>query len=108
MSPMLSASRFRRCASIIFASSREKLSARKQLKATLLFRLMQGAEQGNATSIEKLFKRIDKLELAELQELVANRGGKPDKKGKKEQAHDAAGEVSGKFAPPKPPSSLVN
>ena len=42
-----------------FRELRDKVSARKQLKASLLFNLARGAAEGNATSIDKLFKRID-------------------------------------------------
>jgi hypothetical protein len=92
-----------------FRELRDKLSARRQLKATLLYRLAEQSEQGNASAIEKLFKRIDKLELVELQDAVSNRGkDKPEKLGKKDQARRDAGAVTGKFAPPPPLGGLPN
>lgn len=89
-----------------FRELKEKASARRQLKATLLYRLMQEAESGNATAIDKLFKRLDKTDLDELADAVKGRGEKKEPKGKKEQAREAASSVDGIFAPPAAPAKL--
>lgn len=93
-----------------FRELREKVSARRRLKATLLYRLMEQSEAGNATAIDKLFKRIDKMDLADLAQAVANRegdvGGADEakkKSGKKQQQAADAHEVGGIFAVPAAP-----
>lgn len=92
-----------------FRELKDKASARRQLKATLLYRLMEQSEQGNATAIEKLFKRLDRTELTELSQAVASRHEpKAAKLGKKEQRKVAAAEIDGIFAPPAPPSGKPN
>jgi hypothetical protein len=89
-----------------FRELKEKVSARRQLKATLLYKLMSESEAGNASAIEKLFKRLDKMELSELEAAVRARGDKREPKGKKELQKEAASEVDGIFAPPTAPSRI--
>lgn len=95
-----------------FRELADKRRANRMLKATLLTSLMKEAEAGNATAIDKLFKRLDKHDLALLSEAVQGRGedkSKAEEKlGKKDQQRRAAGEVSGIFAPPAPPSTKLN
>lgn len=80
-----------------FRELSDKRSAVSRLKATLLFRLMSEAEAGNATAIEKMFKRIDKMELAELSQAVQDRRDDKPKLGKKEARRQAAGDVGGVY-----------
>jgi hypothetical protein len=91
-----------------FRELREKLGARKRLKATLLFTLAKEAEAGNASAIDKLFKRLDKLEVAEMAEVIKSVGGKGPAKGKKELQREVASNATGLYAPPAGPSSKPN
>lgn len=94
-----------------FRELRTKVEARARVEAKLLASLMSEAEKGNVSAIDKYMKRLDKHDLAELSSKVAARGYKPSpepKKGKKELQKDAATQVGGKYAPPAPPTRLVN
>ena len=80
--------------------------AKLRLKASLLMRLNG---DGSVAAIKELFKRIDKVELAQLATDVAGRGKRADKPktvGKKDAASLAAKAVGGKFAPR--PAPLLN
>jgi hypothetical protein len=94
-----------------FRELRSRLEARQRLEGKLLAALLKQVDDGNVSAIDKLFKRLDRHDLATMSDRVANRGGKaeakPAKKGKKEQQFEDAGKVSGKFAPPAAPR-LVN
>ena len=83
--------------------------ARARVEAKLLDALMIEVEAGNVSAIDKFLKRLDKHDLAALADRVGNRARekKQPKLGKKEQQREAAGQISGKFAPP-PAPRLVN
>lgn len=88
----------------------KRTDARLRMEMTQLARLNSAATAGNVAAEKELFKRLDKAALAELAGRVADRGNarpvpKP-KLGKKAAAQEAAGQVTGKFAPPPQPKLL--
>lgn len=89
-----------------FRELRMRAESEARVQAKLLGALMSEAEKGNVSAIDKYLKRLDKFRLEHLSEAVANRKGAEPKKGIKEQRRDAAGLVSGKFAPPAAPKSI--
>lgn len=91
-----------------FRELRHREEARARVEAKLLGKLMAGAEDGKDGAIEKLFKRLEKGDQKQLADRVANRGSvsSAPKLGKKEARKKAAGEVTGKFAPPAAPELL--
>lgn len=91
-----------------FRELKAKVEARARVEAKLLTSLMSEAEKGNVSAIDKYLRRLDKHDLAEMANRVANRGKVEPRKGKKEQQKDAATQVGGKYAPPAPPTRLVN
>lgn len=91
-----------------FAEVGKRADARVRMKMTQMVRLNKAAADGNVAAEKELRKQLDKVELANLSDRVANRG-KPEKTpkpGKKAEAQEKAGQVRGKFAPPEPPSLL--
>lgn len=92
-----------------FRELRSRLEARQRLEGKLLAALLAEVDKGNVSAVDKLWKRLDRHDLATVSDRVANRGKVEPKraKGKKELQREAAGEVSGKFAPP-PAPRLVN
>lgn len=91
-----------------FRELRSRLEARHRLEGKLLAALVSEVDKGNVSAIDKLFKRLDKHDLATLSDRVQSRGkGEAKQKlGKKEQQKEAAGQVRGKFAPPEAPKLL--
>ena len=88
---------------------REHDAAKLKLEGKLLLGLVREVDKGNVSANKELNKRLDKADLHQLAERVANRGKteKVEKLGKKEAARAAAAEVRGKFAPPPPPSRMI-
>lgn len=88
----------------------KRAQAGLRMEMTQLARLNKAAQDGNVAAEKELFKRLDKSALAGLSERVADRAKvkakTPAPKGKKEQQREAAGQVTGKFAPPAPPPLL--
>lgn len=86
--------------------------ARLKLEGKLLTALVKEVDKGNVSANKELNKRVEKAHLQGVSDRVASRGAvkpsKAEKLGKKEAAKAAAGEVTGKFAPPSPPSRLIN
>jgi len=91
-----------------FRELRVRAEARARTEAMLIGALAREAAAGNVSAIDKYFKRLDRHDLAQLADDVANRGSKAPRPGKKEQAQQAAVDVGGKYAPPKAPGRLVN
>ena len=91
-----------------FRELRHREEARARVEAKLLGKLMAEVETGNAGAIEKMFKRLEKADQTVTASRVANRGSvsAAPKLGKKEARKKAAGEVTGKFAPPSAPELL--
>ncbi|MDZ4382818.1 MAG: hypothetical protein U0942_15915 [Parvibaculum sp.] len=86
--------------------------ARARVDAKLVASLMAEVEKGNVSAISKMFDRLEKHDQKVLADSYRHtKRDKPEAKakplGKKEQAKEAAKNVSGKFAPPAPPR-LVN
>ncbi|SDC30585.1 hypothetical protein SAMN05444678_102254 [Sphingomonas sp. YR710] len=89
---------------------KERASARLRLDGELLASLAAAAAKENVGAIKELYKRLDKHEMVQLADKVADRGravAPPPKLGKKEEARITAGNVTGKFAPP-PAPRLIN
>ena len=61
-----------------FVANLDRVNALAERSDGFLWRLKD--ETGNATAIEKLFKRLDKTELSELSEAVAHRREPPAEK----------------------------
>lgn len=80
-----------------------------RVKGRHVERLWAKAESGDTSAMKEIGKMLDRVELAALSERVKDRSGikedapRAPKIGKKEQQKVAAGEVTGKFAPPKAP-----
>jgi len=93
-----------------FAEVAKRQAARVRMEIAQLARLNDAAAIGNVAAEKELFKRMDKAALAELAERVADRGSRTPtaqpKLGKKAAAKAAAGQVTGKFAPPAQPKLL--
>lgn len=94
-----------------FRELRQRLEARQRIEGKLVGALLREVDKGNVSAIDKLFKRLDKHDLALLADRAANRGSEQREpvapKGKKEAAKEAAAKVGGKFAPPSAPR-LIN
>lgn len=85
-----------------FRELKTRNSARIQVEAALMGKLMEESMEGNVSAIDKVFKRLDKHDQA----LVAARLSgfrKPDPLGKKDQARKDAKDMRGKYAPPEAP-----
>ena len=84
----------------------KRADARLRMEMTQLARLNAGAQAGNVSAEKELFKRLDKAALADLANRVSDRGAPvaETKLGKKAAAKKAAGQVTGKFAPPPAPN----
>jgi predicted transcriptional regulator len=91
-----------------FRELRGRADARARLDAKLFGALLAEVEKGNVTAIDKMFKRLDRHDLAVLSRQVADRGhgDNGQAKGKKEQQREAAGKVTGRLAPPAPPRMI--
>jgi len=86
-----------------------KAEARARVEARLLSSLMNEAEAGNVSAVDKYFKRLDKHDLKRLAADVANRGdadGEKVKPGKKQLQKVAAAGVEGIYAPRTGPKRL--
>ncbi|QMV00153.1 hypothetical protein GHV40_01020 [Devosia sp. D6-9] len=91
-----------------FRELKAKAEARARVEGKLLASLMDQAEAGNVTAIDKYFKRLDRHDLKRLaEEQQQSAPADRTKMGKKQQQLEAAHDVRGKFAPPSPPR-LVN
>jgi predicted transcriptional regulator len=67
-----------------FRELRSRLEARQRLEGKLLAALLTEVDKGNVSAIDKLFKRLDKHDLATVSDRVSNRGkgeAKPPKLG---------------------------
>lgn len=91
-----------------FRELRARLEARQRVEAKLLVKLLDEADKGNVSAIDKLWKRLDRHDL----QLLGGQVKKPKapKLGKKEERLQAAkgaaegsswGELVGQSAPPK-------
>lgn len=89
---------------------REHDAAKLKVEGKLLVGLVREVDKGNVAANKELAKRLDKAGLAQMADRVSNRGrvDKPERVGKKQAAKDAAAELTGRFAPPKPPSALTH
>jgi hypothetical protein len=78
-----------------------------RVKSRHIDRLWRKAESGDVGAMKEIGKMLDRVELVALSERVNDRREaepvRAPKLGKKEQQKVAAGEVSGKFAPPQAP-----
>jgi hypothetical protein len=79
-----------------------------RLRASLLERLNEEAAKGNVAAVKELFAQIERGRIVALSARVQSRDvpARP-KLGKKEALRQAAGEVTGRFAPP-PAPQLIN
>lgn len=97
-----------------FSEVAKRDSAALRMEMLQLARLNQSAGSGKTAAEKELFKRLEKGRLRALsqsvasQEPAAQRPQQPARKGKKEQAIEAAAQIEGIFAPPAPPSRLMN
>lgn len=96
-----------------FAEVAKRESAALRMEMVQLARLNDAAGAGKTAAEKELFKRLEKARLRALSQTVAAPGPAqpaPPKrrKGKKEEALEAAAQVDGIYAPPRPPSLLVN
>ncbi len=88
---------------------REHDAARLKVEGKLLVGLVREVDKGNVSANKELAKRLDKAGMQQMADRVANRGrDKVEKLGKKEAAKAAAADLKGKYAPPAPPSHLIN
>lgn len=95
-----------------FSEIRMQQVALLRVKGRHIDRLWQKAEGGDVGAMKEIGKMLDRVELAALSERVSTRKeeepARAPKLGKKEQQKIAAGEVAGKFAPPKAPGRQLN
>jgi hypothetical protein len=97
-----------------FSEVAKRDAAELRMEMTQLARLNTSAEGGNVAAEKELLKRLEKARLRALSQSVASqepapqRSQPPVRKGKKEQAIEAAAQIEGIFAPPAPPSRLMN
>lgn len=92
-----------------FRELKAREEARARVEAACVNALMKQVDAGNVSAIDKMFKRLDKTDQAMMADRVANRGGAVSaapKLGKKEARKQAAGEITGKYAPPAAPGRL--
>lgn len=73
-----------------FRELRARLEARQRLEGKLLAALMTEVDKGNVSAIDKVYKRLDRHDLATGMAPSAVRPKKAAKKGKKELAVEAA------------------
>lgn len=73
-----------------FRELRARLEARHRLEGKLLAALVKEVDAGNVSAMDKLFKRLDRHDLATGATSQPMRQAKPPKKGKKEAAVEAA------------------
>jgi DNA-binding transcriptional ArsR family regulator len=73
-----------------FRELRARLEARHRLEGKLLAALAKEVNAGNVSAMDKLFKRLDRHDLATGATSQPTRQAKPPKKGKKEAAVEAA------------------
>lgn len=73
-----------------FRELRARLEARHRLEGKLLAALVKEVDAGNVSAMDKLFKRLDRHDLATGATSQPPRQAKPPKKGKKEAAVEAA------------------
>lgn len=85
---------------------REKDEARMRLEGRLMSAALKEVDGGNVSAMNALWKRIDKHDLSRLAMERARASSQGDKKGKKQQAVEAAKGVTGRFAPPPQPELL--
>lgn len=97
-----------------FAEVAKRESAALRMEMLQLARLNDAAGAGKTAAEKELFKRLEKARLRALSQTVASpepaaQSQQPrPRKGKKEAAIEAAAQVDGIYAPPRPPSLLVN
>ncbi|MGT2514789.1 hypothetical protein ACVOMT_11625 [Sphingomonas panni] len=97
-----------------FSEVAKRDAAELRMEMTQLARLNTSAEGGNVAAEKELLKRLEKARLRALSQSVASqepapqRPQQPARKGKKQQAIEAAAQIEGIFAPPAPPSRLMN
>lgn len=68
-----------------FRELRSRLEARQRVEGKLLLRLIDEADKGNVTAIDKLYKRLDRHDMMVPGRLHQAKAAKPPKLGKKEQ-----------------------
>ncbi|WIW88973.1 hypothetical protein K3M67_03045 [Sphingobium sp. V4] len=73
-----------------FRELRSRLEARHRLEGKLLSALVKEVDAGNVSAIDKLFKRLDRHDLATGAGMQRAKETKPAKKGKKESAIEQA------------------
>jgi hypothetical protein len=73
-----------------FRELRSRLEARQRLEGKLLSALVKEVDAGNVSAVDKLFKRLDRHDLATGTAIRPARDAKPPKKGKKEAAIENA------------------
>lgn len=73
-----------------FRELRSRLEARQRLEGKLLSALVKEVDAGNVSAVDKLFKRLDRHDLATGMAIRPAREAKPPKKGKKEEAIENA------------------
>jgi len=79
-----------------FRELKSRLEARQRLEGKLLGALMKEVDAGNVSAIHKVFKRLDRHDLAlGVQPAAKARTAKPPKLGKKAQAEIDAQDVTG-------------
>lgn len=73
-----------------FRELRDRLEARQRLEGKLFSALLAEVDKGNVSAVDKLFKRMDRHDLATGAMVRPIKSSKPPKKGKKEAAVEAA------------------
>ncbi len=94
-----------------FSEVKQQAAAKLRMEMTQLIRLNKAAADGNVTAEKELGRRLEKADLADTADRVANRGrnGAPPRRlGKKEEASAAAHGVTGPYAPRPTPPGLLN
>ncbi|MGW8190148.1 hypothetical protein [Sphingomonas hankookensis] len=91
-----------------FSEVAKRDAAGLRMEMTQLARLNKAAEDGNVAAEKELLKHLEKARLRELSNSVAStpNAAPTRRKGKKEQALEAAAQVDGIYAPPTPPPLL--
>ena len=79
-----------------FRELRSRLEARQRLEGKLLSALVKEVDAGNVSAVDKLFKRLDRHDLATGTAIRPARDARPPKKGKKEAAIENAIARAGK------------
>lgn len=95
---------------VYFSECAKRAAAALKMKAHQLARLNREAEGGNVAAEKALAAMIQAEQVRAVSDRMADRQAKPEPKtrplGKKEEQHQAAHGVEGKFAPPPPPPLL--